>query len=288
MRKKYNSSDKIIDYDFFVTRLTDLCIETNYSADPKFIELIKKEISTKKITKLNKIALQLFLENCKIAAKQKLPICQDTGMSIFFVEAGSRVKLSDSTIPAAIQKAAANAFVKGYLRKSMVQNPLTRQPISSDNSPAFIHTDIVEGDRIKIWYMPKGGGSENVSVIKFMNPSDTEDTILNFVVEHIKSIGSKACPPYKLGICIGGSFDYCSMMSKKALIDEFADKDKKTLIFSEKIRKAVNELAIGPQGFGGSPTAVKVNVKLLPAHIAMLPVAVSVNCNAVRLGRIEF
>ncbi len=280
---------KIINYDLFVKKICELCIKTNYSVDEQLTKQIKKELeSSKKLSKLSKIALELFLENAKIAEEQELPVCQDTGIAVFFVELGNNVKLSKKTINAALQEAASQAYIKGNLRKSIIQNPLTRKPISIDNSPAVIHYDIVAGSNIRVWFMPKGGGSENVSTIKFFNPSNSEKDIINFVIEHLKNVGAKACPPYKLGICLGGTFEYCALMSKKVLIDEFADTNRQALQLSRKIKKAINDLRIGPQGFGEFPSVMKVNIKLLPAHIAMLPVAISISCNAVRIGKIEF
>jgi fumarate hydratase subunit alpha len=276
---------KIISSELIIKKISELCIETCCSIEPSFVKLIEKEKSNQHKS-LNRKMLELFLENNHIAKQKNIPVCQDTGICTYYIEIGEDVKIKGTSLTECINRGTAEGYVNGYLRKSVVLNPVKRKPLSPDNTPVFIYTEIVKGDQLKIYFLPKGGGSENVSVIRMMSPSSEIEDIENFIIESVRITGSKACPPYKLGICIGGTFDYCAMYSKKILIDEFADNTDFTKKFSEKILKKVNQLNIGPQGIGGSPTAVKANIKLLPTHIAMLPVALNISCNAVRWGKI--
>ena len=279
------SNIKIIDYSILVKKIAELCIQTNNSVDANFLKLIKENIKKNSNIQSSHL-LKLLLKNNDIAKKNKLPVCQDTGLSVFFVEMGESVRLSEKNIGEALTEGTASGYKKGYLRKSIVADPLKREPNTNDNSPPFYHIDFAPGNKLKVWFLPKGGGSENVSNIKFFNPTSDLSDISSYIVETIRNVGGKACPPYKLGVCIGGTFDYCAMYSKKILIDEFADKTVFANSFSNLLMNKINELEIGPQGLGGFPTVVKVNVKLLPTHIAMLPVAISFNCNAMRCGKI--
>lgn len=276
---------RTIKYSHIVKKIAALCAESNYQLDNNYIKLINSRKKT--YCKKAKYLAGLLLKNNQIAKKEKLPICQDTGVCVFYAEIGNKVKLDRGIISDAIQEGVANGYKTGYLRKSIVNDPLTRLPNTGDNTPAFIYTEIVLGSKLKIWFLPKGGGSENVTALKFFEPTTDETHIIGYISDTIKSIGSKACPPYKLGVCIGGPADYCVMTSKKILIDEFADKNKRINLLSKKILEKCNNLKIGIQGSGAGDTVIKVNIKLLPVHIAMLPVSISVSCNAVRIGRLE-
>jgi len=277
---------KILDYDILVNKISELCIKTNIQLTKNFTKIVSKYIKSNLIPENNKKMLNLLLENSCYAKKEKLPICQDTGICTYYIQIGNKIKFNKKSIYDAVQEGTALGYKNGFLRKSIVKNPITRKPNTNDNTPAFVYTNIVEGDKLKIWFLPKGGGSENVSAIKMFNPSTSFETIQDYLFDTMKNIGSKACPPYKLGICIGGTFDYCAMMSKKILINEFADKTKQSKLFSESLMQKMKKLKIGPQGIGGNPSVLKINIKMLPTHIAMLPVALSVSCNAVRIGKL--
>jgi len=276
---------KKIEYNNLVDKISELCLTTNYTVDANFCKLLKKYIS-KNNNDLSKRTLQLFFENKNIAEQKKIPVCQDTGICIFFVEYGIDVEIIGGLLNDAINAGVAKAYTDGYLRKSIAQNAITRKPLSKDNTPAIIYTELTRGNNLKIWFLPKGGGSENVSAIKCFNPTADKSDISNFIITHIKTIGANACPPYKLAVCIGGSFDYCAVMSKRALIDDYAKTQKTDKKFAAELLKKINNLNIGPQGFGGLPTAVKLNLVILPTHIAMLPVAISISCNAARIGKL--
>ena len=273
-----------IKYSYIVKKISEVCKTTNYQIDSDFFKLVKsKPTNNKRVLKI----IDLFIKNNCIAKSENIPVCQDTGVCTFYIEIGNKVNLDRGIIYDAVQEGVSIGYKEGYLRKSMVTDPLLRNKNSGDNTPAFVYTEIVEGNKLKIWFLPKGGGSENVTGLKCFEPTADETQIIKYITESIKSIGSKACPPYKLGICIGGTVDYCLMMSKKILIDEFADKSRRALLLSKKIIKETNKLKIGMQGLGIGDTVVKANIKFLPVHIAMLPVALSVSCNAVRIGRLE-
>lgn len=225
--------------------------------------------------------LALLCENAAIAAKTKIPICQDTGMAFVFVTLGQEVHITGGSLRDAINEGVRRAYSEGYLRKS-VADPLTRVN-TGDNTPAVIYFDVVEGDIFEITALPKGFGSENMSRIKMMNPTADEADIIEFVTDTVKSAGGNPCPPTVIGVGIGGSFDYAAFLAKKALAKPIGTvDDTPESRLEQKILASLNSTGVGPQGLGGDTTALWVNVETYPTHIASLPVAVNVSCHATR------
>ena len=262
--------------------ISALCVYANVNLRPDIREAIKNALKKEKSARA-KTTLKLLLENADIAVTKKIPICQDTGMAVVFMEIGQNVKITGGVLKEAVDKGVKNGYAIGYLRKSVVRSPFGRKNTNT-NTPAILHSSIVPGDKIKIWVMPKGFGSENKSRISMLNPGDGERGIIDFVLETVKAAGPEACPPFVLGVGIGGTFDYAAYLAKKALLKKINLKnpDKKLFLLEKKILKAVNNLKIGPMGFGGRTTALGVSVLTYPTHIAGLPVAVNVNCHATR------
>jgi fumarate hydratase subunit alpha len=259
-----------------------LSIDANYYLGDDVVKVIKDSVD-KEESPLGKEILNQILENADIARKERMPLCQDTGLAAIFVELGSEVHIEGLTLESAIQEGVAQGYEDGYLRKSMVEDPLRRKN-TGDNTPAVISIRIVKGDKIKITILPKGGGSENMSAIKMLKPSDGEDGVKDFVVETVKKAGGNPCPPIIVGIGIGGSFDKCAHLAKKALLREvgsthadpyYADMEKELL-------EKINNIGIGPQGLGGRITALAVHIETHPCHIASLPVAVNTQCHSAR------
>jgi fumarate hydratase subunit alpha len=230
-----------------------------------------------------KRALRLLLENASIALCDRIPICQDTGLTVVFIEIGQELQIIGDSLEDAVNKGVREGYKKAYLRKSVVRSPIIRENTNT-NTPAILHTKIVPGDLVKIWVMPKGFGSENKSSIRMLNPTDGERGIIEFAVDAVRRAGPEACPPYVLGIGIGGTFDYAAFLAKKALLRRIDKKnpDKHLASLERKILNRVNNLGIGPMGFGGRCTALGVSILSWATHIAGLPVAVNINCHATR------
>ena len=259
-----------------------LCIWANLNLRPDIRKAIKKARGKEKNSRA-KTALEFLLENADIAFTDKVAICQDTGLAVVFMEIGQGVRITGGSLKKAVDKGVADGYRIGYLRKSIVKSPIVRKNTNT-NTPAILHTSIVPGDKIKIWIIPKGFGSENKSNIRMLNPGEGEEGIIDFVVETIKKAGPEACPPLVLGVGIGGTFDYAAYLAKKALLRRIDAKnpDRKLSSLEKKILEAVNNLGIGPMGLGGKTTALGVNILSYATHIAGLPVAVNVNCHATR------
>lgn len=245
-------------------------------------EAIEKAEKNEKWPIANNI-LNKILENSQIASAEKMPICQDTGMACVFIDIGQDVHITGGSLEEAINEGVRQGYAEGFLRKSVVKDPLHRVN-TNDNTPALIYYNMVPGDKVKITVAPKGFGSENMSRIAMLKPSDGLEGVKNFVLETVRMAGPNPCPPIVIGIGIGGSFDKAAYLAKKALIrpvnenntDEFYGNLEKELL------EEVNKIGIGPQGFGGKTTALALNIETYPTHIAGLPVAVNINCHATR------
>ncbi len=227
--------------------------------------------------------LDRIIENAELALKDRIPICQDTGMSVVFIEIGQDVHVTGDNITDAINEGVRRAYKDGFLRKSIVKDPLNRIN-TGDNTPAIIYYDIVKGDKISIKVMPKGFGSENMSAVKMLKPSDGVDGIISFVVDTVKKAGSNPCPPIIVGIGIGGTMEKAALLSKKTLLRSL-DKRNTNNYYAElenRLLIEINNLGIGPQGLGGISTALGVSIETFPTHIAGLPVAVNITCHASR------
>ena len=234
-------------------------------------------------SELGKQVLSQLQENLEIAETDRIPICQDTGMACVFLEIGQDVHITGGLLEDAINKGVSEGYVDGYLRKSVVADPLDRVN-TGDNTPAMLHVELVPGDRIKITVAPKGFGSENMSRIQMLKPADGVEGFKKFVLETVKLAGSNPCPPIVLGIGVGGSFDKVAYLAKKALLRplDVPNPDPYYAALEAELKDAVNAMGIGPQGFGGRTTALAVHIETLPTHIAGLPCAVNINCHVAR------
>ena len=226
--------------------------------------------------------LDQIVENYEIADAQNVPICQDTGMACVFLEIGQEVYVNGS-IEEAVHEGVREGYKKGYLRKSVVRDPLDRVN-TGDNTPAMIYYDMVPGDRIKITVAPKGFGSENMSQIKMLRPSDGVEGVKDFVLKVVSDAGPNPCPPIVVGVGVGGTFDKAALLAKKALMRSVDERNAEEFYASleQELLEKINALGIGPQGFGGRTTALAVNIEKMPTHIAGLPVAVNINCHVTR------
>ncbi|MEG0830435.1 MAG: fumarate hydratase [Anaerovoracaceae bacterium] len=231
--------------------------------------------------------LEKIEENIKISEEGLLPLCQDTGMACVFLEIGQDVHLEGGSVEDAVNQGVRRGYAEGYLRKSVVEDPL-RRVNTKDNTPAHIHYEIVEGDKVKVIFAPKGFGSENMSQVKMLPPSAGEDGVKDFIVKVCEDAGANPCPPIVVGVGIGGTFDKVTLMAKEALLLPFdkANEDPFYARIEAELLKRINGLGIGPQGFGGETTALSVKIKAAPTHIAGLPVAVNINCHVSRHGEI--
>lgn len=273
---------KTINVNEIIKTVKELSIEANYYLPNDVKEAIEKAEKNEKWPIANNI-LNKILENSQIAATEKMPICQDTGMACVFVDIGQDVHITGGSLEEAINEGVRQGYAEGFLRKSVVKDPLHRVN-TNDNTPALIYYNMVPGDKVKITVAPKGFGSENMSRIAMLKPSDGLEGVKNFVLETVRMAGPNPCPPIVIGIGIGGSFDKAAYLAKKALIrpvnenntDEFYGNLEKELL------EEVNKIGIGPQGFGGKTTALALNIETYPTHIAGLPVAVNINCHATR------
>jgi hydro-lyases, Fe-S type, tartrate/fumarate subfamily, alpha region len=261
--------------------IRDMCIEANIFL-PKELEDRIRESSNKETNEVGKALLRDICENMTAAKEMNIPVCQDTGMAVIFAEIGQELHI-EGDFEKAVNEGVRRGYAEGYLRASVVSDPLKRIN-SNDNTPAILHVRLVSGDKIKLMVAPKGFGSENMSNLKMMNPSADEEDIINHVKECVLSAGSNPCPPVVIGVGIGGDFEYCAYLAKKALCRDISEKNPDEFYskLEGKILKAVNETGIGPQGFGGDITALAVMVETYPTHIAGLPVAVNMGCHVTR------
>ena len=265
-----------------ISTVRDLCIESNYylSSDVKEALCNAKENET---WTLAENVLDQIILNSNIAKEEDMPICQDTGMACVFVEVGQEVHIVGGLLQDAINEGVRRGYQEGFLRKSVVKDPINRVN-TKDNTPAIIYYDIVPGDKIKITVAPKGFGSENMSRIKMLKPSDGLQGVKDFIIETVKLAGPNPCPPIVIGIGIGGTFDKAAYLAKKALIRPLNKRNDEKFYsdLEEELLETINKLGIGPQGFGGKTTALGLNIETYPTHIAGLPVAVNINCHATR------
>ena len=274
-----------------VSKITEvvknMCIDANYYLTHDVKEKIESAYKQERWPMAKEI-LEKILTNIDIEKKEEMPICQDTGMACVFVEIGQDVHIIGGNLKDAINEGIRQGYNEGFLRKSVVKDPLDRIN-TMDNTPAIIYYDIVEGDKLKIKVAPKGFGSENMSQLKMLKPADGLEGIKDFVLKVVKEAGPNPCPPIVVGIGIGGTFDKAANLAKKALVRPLNEKNNNEFYanLEKELLKEVNELGIGPQGFGGKTTALAVNIETYPTHIAGLPVAVNINCHVTRHAEIE-
>jgi len=273
---------KEIHFNDIADRIAQMCIDAACNLDDDILSALDRAIEIEK-SLLGLEVLKQLKENAKIAKDEALPVCQDTGMSLFFVELGEDVRIMGGLLNDAINEGVRQGYKKGYLRKSIVNDPLKRRN-TQDNTPAIIHTELVAGNNLKINFKIVGAGCENMSKIKMLKPTDGTKSIKSFVIDTVKEGGINACPPLIIGIGLGGNFEMCAILAKKSLMRPIGQPNKKMEIASleEDILKDINKLGIGPAGFGGKVTALAVHIETYPCHIASLPVAVNLNCHASR------
>jgi fumarate hydratase subunit alpha len=278
---------RTIDVKEIQKTVSELCIKANRHL-PESLENKIRECSGIEQSPTGKAVFDDLCDNIDAARECDIAICQDTGMAIIFLQIGQDVHFEGGNLYEAINKGVADGYTNGYLRCSIVGDPLERVN-TGDNTPAIIHTTIVDGDKVKIDVCPKGFGSENMSAIKMFTPSATHEDIVNFVTESISKAGSNPCPPIVVGVGIGGSFEHCAFLAKKALCRDIAIRNPKPLYaeLEKTMLEKINMLGIGPQGFGGTVTALAVNIEEHPTHIAGLPVAVNVGCHVTRHASAE-
>lgn len=260
----------------------DMCIEANYFLTEDMKCALEKAALTEESI-LGRQILEQLQENLRIAGDDRIPICQDTGMAVIFVEVGQEIHFEGGTLTEAIQEGVRRGYQEGFLRKSVVKDPLIREN-TRDNTPAVIHYDIVSGDRVKITVAPKGFGSENMSRIFMLKPADGMEGVRNAVLTAVREAGPNACPPMVVGVGIGGTFEKCAVLAKQALtrpVDEHSPVPYVSELERELLEK-INASGIGPGGLGGRTTALAVNINTYPTHIAGLPVAVNICCHVNR------
>lgn len=264
-----------------------MCIKGNYFIGKDVLDKIK-EAYAKEESEVGKNILGQIIENDEIAANEQVPMCQDTGIVVVFLEIGTEVRIPGD-IYEAVNEGIRRGYEKGYLRKSVVKDPLDRVN-TKDNTPAIIHTTLVPGsDKVKIIVAPKGGGSENMSVLKMLKPSDGIEGIKKLVIETIKNAGGNPCPPIIVGVGIGGNFEKAAILAKKAILRDINDKSSSPINakLEEELLELINKTGVGPLGLGGRTTALAVKVETYPCHIAALPVAINLNCHAARHKEVE-
>lgn len=262
--------------------IKEMCIEANHFLSEDMKKVFKNAVDSEE-SPLGKQVLNQLNENLSIAASDMIPICQDTGMAVIFINVGQEVHFTGGDITDAINEGVREGYVEGYLRKSVVSDPLIREN-TKDNTPAVIHYSIVPGDKVEITAAPKGFGSENMSRVFMLKPADGIEGVKNAILTAVKDAGPNACPPMVVGVGIGGTFEKCAILAKKALtrnLEEKSDIEYVRNLESEMLEK-INKLGIGPGGLGGTQTALAVNIETYPTHIAGLPVAVNICCHVNR------
>ena len=263
-------------------KVKELCLAANFELNEEVISSFK-ESKEKEALELTKNNLGRLIENANIAKEKQIPLCQDTGLVFVFLEIGQDVSLEGKDLTSVINNGVKEAYKEGYLRKSVVSDPLKRKN-TEDNTPAFIHTDIVAGNKIKMIILTKGGGAENMSRLTMLKPTQGKEAIKNFVIDTVKEAGANPCPPIVVGVGLGGSFDVAPFLAKKALLRNLHEKHKDKFYqeFEEELLKEINNLNIGTLGLGGRTTALAVHIETAPCHIASLAVAVNIQCHSHR------
>lgn len=265
-----------------ISNIREMCIEANHMLTPDMQKALECAVTDEKSPIGQKVLVQLQ-DNLQIAQEDTIPICQDTGMAVVFLEIGQDVHFEGGSLTDAIDEGVRQGYVDGYLRKSVVKDPLIREN-TKDNTPAVIHYDLVPGDKVKITVAPKGFGSENMSRIFMLKPADGIEGVKNAILTAVKDAGPNACPPMVVGVGIGGTFEKCALLAKKALTRPVDERSSIPYVkeLEEELLATINRLGIGPGGLGGSTTALAVNIDTYPTHIAGLPVAVNICCHVNR------
>ena len=262
--------------------ISEMCIQANHYLSPDMDTCMKQAVETEK-SELGKKILNQLQENLEIADKEMIPICQDTGMAVIFMEIGQDVHIAGGDLTEAVNEGVRRGYTNGYLRKSVVKDPV-RRGNTGDNTPAMLYTEIVPGENIKITVGPKGFGSENMSAIRMFKPSAGIEGIKDFILETVETAGPNPCPPMVVGVGIGGTFDKAALLAKKALMRpvDSENEDPYYADLEKEMLEKINQLGIGPQGFGGKTTAIGLNIETMPTHIAGMPCAINISCHVTR------
>jgi len=272
-----------IHVDQITEAVEKLCIEANYYLPADVYQALERAKEQEQSPLCREI-LGDILKNADIAAKEQMPICQDTGLAVFFLEVGQDVHICGGVLEDAVNLGVHRGYINGYLRKSALDDPFLIRKNTGDNTPAIIHTRLVPGDKMHITIAPKGGGSENMSALGMLKPAQGRDGVKAFIVDAVSKAGSNPCPPVIVGVGIGGTIEKTTWMAKHSLLREVGThhEDPEIAAFEEEVLQAINKLGIGAQGFGGTVTALAVHIETFPAHLASLPVAVNMQCHAAR------
>ena len=273
---------RTINVDKVTENIREMCIEANHYLTPDMKKRLDEAVQGEE-SPLGRQILEQLEENLSIAGNDMIPICQDTGMTVVFMEIGQDVHFEGGNLTDAVNEGVRQGYVKGYLRKSVVKDPLIREN-TKDNTPAILHTTIVPGNQVKITVAPKGFGSENMSRIFMLKPADGIEGVKNAILTAVRDAGPNACPPMVVGVGIGGTFEKCALMAKKALTRDVNVSSEIPYVaeLEKEMLKKINDLGIGPAGLGGRITALAVNINTYPTHIAGLPVAVNICCHVNR------
>ena len=262
--------------------IKDMCIEANHFLSNDMEEVFQQSVEGEK-SPLGRLVLNQLKENLEIAGNDMIPICQDTGMAVIFMKVGQEVHFEGGSLADAINEGVRQGYTEGYLRKSVVKDPIDRIN-TKDNTPAVVHYEIVEGDKVEITVAPKGFGSENMSRVFMLKPADGIEGVKEAILTAVKDAGPNACPPMVVGVGIGGTFEKCALMAKHALTRNLNEKPSKEYVrnLETEMLEKINQLGIGPGGLGGTITAMAVNIETYPTHIAGLPVAINICCHVNR------
>ncbi|MEH7333619.1 fumarate hydratase [Neobacillus drentensis] len=274
---------RTIFYEEIVNQVAAMCLEANFELGQDVIQAFQTALK-KETSETGKDILKQLLLNADIARSERVPMCQDTGVSVFIVEVGQDCHISGGSLYDAINEGVKKGYEEGYLRHSIVDHPITREKSKGYNTPSIIHIELVPGDELVIHMSAKGGGSENMSAMKMLKPADGVEGIKDYILSIVAQAGPNACPPLVVGVGIGGNFERCAYLAKKSLFRPIGHRSERPEIaeLEMELMEKINELGIGPQGMGGNTTALDVKIEIEPCHIAALPVAVNLNCHASR------
>jgi len=262
--------------------IKELCMKANFELGEDVLAAFNDGLENE-ISPAGKAVFEELIENAKIANEERVPMCQDTGLAVVFLDIGQDMHLTGGDLTEAVNEGVRQGYTEGYLRKSSLDHPLRRKN-TGDNTPAIIHTRIVPGEEVRVTLAPKGGGSENMSRIAMMPPSKGREGVIDFVVDTVKQAGSNPCPPIVVGVGLGGTFEYSAVLAKRSLLRKLGEpaSDPDNAEIEKEISERIRKLGIGPQGFGGRYTALGVHIESANCHLASLPVAVNIQCHAAR------
>lgn len=260
-----------------------LCMDVNYDL-PADVEQALKNGLTREESPFGQYCLEQILHNCQLARQNQQAMCQDTGIAVVYLEIGQEVHVVGGSLIDAVNEGVRQGYTDGYLRKSVVAEPLFERKNTDDNTPAVIHTEVVSGDTLRIMLVPKGAGSENMGAVKMLKPAEGLEGVKQFILDTVRNAGGNPCPPIIVGVGVGGTMEKAPMLAKQALTREIGSRhtDARYAKLEEELLEEINKIGIGPQGLGGRITALAVHIEYYPTHIAMLPVAVNINCHAAR------